>query len=237
MIFANCWLQFAPTRKRITWVLAATMILLYLVNSPILILSLLVSAGFYLQNRSPRLRTYLILATVFAALVAVSYEKVEKRFEDVFDQDLDTIDVNESQVLSSKIPDRFPFSVAVDALRSDPINGLGIGGKRSLGDVSSLSIGWEYAFGNNNVATLFIYFGVVGAAILVGMLHRYLARNVLSIRHVWMITIALSLSLGGFESPRFWGYIFTALLAVRSSEQRQASDNGGMTVHVARVTR
>ena len=119
-------------------------------------------------------------------------------------------DVNYFQINSENLRIVFPYLTAMDVLRSSPIFGVGISGKELIGSFSTLNIDPSDAFGNNNFAALFIYLGFFGTFLFARTFYLYLSRHLLSYQLPMIVILILSFAHmgGGFESPRFWGYIF-----------------------------
>ncbi|MEN9315990.1 MAG: hypothetical protein RIS35_2383 [Pseudomonadota bacterium] len=104
-----------------------------------------------------------------------------------------------------------PYISLRDALNVNPIFGLGVGGKRTLSEISSFSANFEVAFGNNAFATLFMYAGIVGS-VCVAALFAWYWRG--ATNRYWRFVAVFAIfgqTMGGFESPRFW--VFMALLS------------------------
>lgn len=112
----------------------------------------------------------------------------------------------------------FPLLSTFDVLSVNPLFGLGIGGKRSLGGISSLGLPFDAAYGSNNVAALIMSFGIIGSLCFLVILYKYIKAESGAVFLTLLCVVALSLSMGGLESPRFIGYVFCFFLAISRSQ-------------------
>ena len=118
----------------------------------------------------------------------------------------------------------------MDVLQRSPLFGVGISGKEIIESYSRLQIDPKYALGNNVLAALVTYLGLGGAALFGKALFDYWRRaGVGNIALLVVLILALSQTMGGFETPRFWSYVFLFTGVVRMSY------GSGSTVKVPRA--
>ena len=204
-VAVNCWLMLRPSTRRFTIVGALTFLMAVIANSPIIYLSGALSIAIWTRSRSSGGIAILYVLTgvvLLATAITPALPSLEGRFGALLS------DETNYSVTSENLRLKFPFISVVDTLKHYPLFGLGIGGKRTLEYISSIGLGWEYAFGNNNVATLLMYFGLLGTPLFILVLHRYFGWLRVDRTLLWIAIIFISLASGGFEAPRNWGYIF-----------------------------
>ena len=223
-VFSNAWLVLNPSLKKWLTLIASTSILLYITASFILIISILSSilVMMLLYNRKNhallrylRIGLFVIfLIVILALLFALGvFNSIILRFS------MSIANVQGYTISSENIRMVFPYLTMIDVLRASPLFGVGISGKDIIGQLSTLPIDPSYAFGNNNFAALFIYMGIMGSILFVAVLYRYLVR-LLSGTELLLFTlfvIGLSQTMGGFESLKFWGYIFIFIGVLKNS--------------------
>jgi hypothetical protein len=225
LVFTNAWLLVTPRTKNYFAALSMTTVLWFLCGSPILLVSAIISTAiiFYsekhLARAAPALAVFLISAI---ALLSASPEVLDNtivRFDRVFDLGVNngTLLANDSLGLRLVLP----FITLVDVLTSSPLFGVGISGKEVADMYSRFSLPPLKAMGNNNVAAPFLYLGVIGSALFAWAFSVYLRRSkVRQLTLLMIILVGLSMSMGGFESPRFWGnvFLFIGTMKMRSNQ-------------------
>ena len=113
----------------------------------------------------------------------------------------------------------FPYITMKDVLTGSPVWGVGISGKEVVESFTSLPFDLSTNFGNNNFAAMFTYLGLVGA-VLFCVVQYYYFKRVLPVREIVMFSLfafGLSQTMGAFESPRYWGYLFLFAGALQKS--------------------
>ncbi|MFT4102056.1 MAG: hypothetical protein QM674_13655 [Burkholderiaceae bacterium] len=121
-----------------------------------------------------------------------------------------------------------PYLAAVDAMRVNPLTGLGTSSKRSLSLYSSTSSDYKVAMGNNAFASCFVFWGLAGAALFFAIVYRYLRQI-----GAWGLPLAVAVgslmqTMGALESPRLWVY-FGAIAATAALLPRSAPVTLGST--------
>lgn len=208
-VFINSWLVAAYSQRNLLVACIAALVMLGVSGSPILVLSLAVSLIIMLFSERNVSTLWFTIGLAFIGIAVAIYVRPDiasdltARFSDAY-QNIGTASASsENRRLV------YPFVTLVDVLKNSPFFGVGISGKELVGDYSSLPIAAEYALGNNVLAWFFVYLGVVGS-VLFGMAVRYYWRR-MGINQPMLLVfliLALSQTMGGFETPRFWGYTF-----------------------------
>lgn len=223
-VFSISWLVLEATLARWWIFLAANFCMLYLVTSPIIVISII--ASLFVMAHSGRNRNIFIplvlvsLGVVFAALMSaiagVDYAdfNIVNRFISMID------DSGSYRVTSSNMRIVFPFITMVDVLGASPLFGVGIGGNETVLDFTSLPFDeMNYVLGNNSLALIFINLGMIGGAAFIFFFYRY-SENILgrsSSALFCILAILLMQTMGGFVSPMFWGYLFVLFGVIHRS--------------------
>lgn len=220
MIMINSWLILRPSVRRLSIAVLSTLALFPLIGSLVLLLSLGASVGLF-AILARRMRQSLLgglvvvaLAAGFTALVPAASGRLADRVQGALGQ------VRTLQSTSENVRLVFPAVTAVDVLTQAPAFGVGLSGKEAIGGLSSLPFDFITDVPlSNNLANLLIYLGLLGTAVFLWLWRRYLHR--LGVRHMVAVLVpvlALSQSMGGFETPRFWGYVFLVVGTLRVAE-------------------
>ena len=220
-VFSTSWLLLASCMRSWLLFMIATMFMLYLTASPVLFISVLTSfcIMFLQSNRGRNILSRNMMIVLGAIIVLGAFflisgsllEQINQRFISA------GLGVHAYEISSENLRMVFPYLTAIDVLGSSPFFGVGISGKEVIGSFSTLPIDPGDAFGNNNLAALFIYMGVFGAFLFVMTFYQYLARFLSSFHLLMLVILVLGLTqaMGGFESPRFWGYVFIFIGVLR----------------------
>lgn len=222
-VFSTSWLLLLTTMKRWLLFLAATMLMLYFTASPILLISAGISVFIkYLNQYRVKKTGWIGVIATLGIILVISFfvfsgdflEKINSRFSNAASGALIY------EISSENLRIVFPYLTAADVLSSSPIFGVGISGKDVVGLFSTLPIDPGHALGNNNLAALFIYMGLVGGLGFIYFFYRY-SRLSLAPSHqlkLMILVLGFSQMMGGFESPRFWGYVFIFIEVLRLSQ-------------------
>lgn len=221
LVIANAWLILAFNRKNFLLAVFATLVMLYITGSPILVISLLVSVIIiFMRIKKATNRIYIVaIAAVFLApIIMFLYLTTEFGVFLTNRMQSSVVQAGTFNITSENLRMVFPYLTLVDIMRASPLFGIGISGKEIIEAYSTLPIAPEYAFGNNNFATLFIYLGIVGSTLFIFVFRGYLMRKGIGNIFLLAVVIAgLAQSMGAFESPRFWGYIFLIIAVMGKS--------------------
>jgi hypothetical protein len=227
-VFSTSWLQLVSCMRSWLLFMVATMFMLYLTASPVLLISVLASfCIMFLHPKRGRIVLSRSMVVVLGAVIVFGsfflfsgslFEQINQRLISA------GLGAHTYQISSENLRMVFPYLTAVDVLGSSPFFGVGISGKEVIGSFSTLPIDPSDAFGNNNLAALFIYMGFFGAFLFVATFYQYLGRFLSSFHLLMLLILVLGLTqtMGGFETPRFWGYvfIFVGVLSVQARANR-----------------
>jgi len=231
-VFVNSWLVAAYSQRNLLVACIATLVMLGVAGSPILVLSLATSLIIMLFSERNVSSLWFTIALAFIGIAVAIYVRPDiasdfaARFGDAY-QNIGTVkDTSENRRLI------YPYITLVDVFKNSPFFGVGISGKELVEDYSSLPVAADYALGNNALAMFFMYLGVVGSVLFGKSVHDYWRRMGITQPILLVILIlALSQTMGGFETPRFWGYTFLFIGVMwKRSKMRHTAPNRSGTV-------
>jgi len=220
------WLALRVTLLRLLVAIAAATVMLSLVGSPVLLIAVPVLCLIY-ARLGPRDMLTLALAVVVVAGAVLLLPLLIPGVVERLAERLDAAVTNAATLAptSENLRLVIPAVTTVDVLTASPLLGVGISGKEVMGQFSALP-GVDFAgdtqFGNA-FALFLCYLGLAGAALFVGILRRWLRES--GVRYGGLCTvvvIGLSQAMGGFETPRFWAYIFLVLAVYRAASPSPA---------------
>lgn len=142
-----------------------------------------------------------------------------------FSPDQFGVDIGANQSVNIRL--FLPFVAMLEVLSVNPLFGVGISGKSALDEISVFTFNPIFLV-QNNIAVLFTYFGLIGAPLFFFGLVRFLKAYRFDNFILFAVVVgALSQSMGGFETPRFIGYVFfiCAVLHIESSKVRSVDDS------------
>ena len=221
----NAWLLVRITWTKILVVIAATLTMLTIMGSPILLISAAITGAILLWNQRTRLAgkigmivSALVIAGVFATFFEGSVlSTVTSRVANV--GEASRVGPTASSEQRRMV---YPYITAADVWRHAPWFGVGITGKEVITRYTTLPVTRpQDALGNNALAEVWIYLGLIGGVWLIVLLfqearHTGVARWGL----MSLFFILFSQTMGGVESFRYWGFIalLWGALAVADSE-------------------
>ncbi len=216
--FINSWLILAYSRKSLFVACLGTLVMFGLTGSPVLALSLAVSLIIVLYNE-PGLAS-LVFISVLVCIVglglAYAQPQVFTNFLERVSESYENLGTSTSSSENRRL--LFPYITLVDVIREAPLFGVGIAGKEVIERYSSLPVAPAYALGNNALAWFFIYFGLVGSFLFIKFTFDYWRRaKVGRIALLVVLVFALSQTMGGPETIKFWGYVFLFAGVVKKS--------------------
>lgn len=116
---------------------------------------------------------------------------------------------------SERLRITYPYVSAIDAIRVNPLLGLGVGGKRSLERYSSFTDQYDIAIGNNSFATIFVFWGAFGGIAILLIYLNFLRMYGASLLVVCPLLFLQMQAIGGLETPRSCVFIaFTSAAAI-----------------------
>lgn len=213
-VFTSCFFMTGAGRSRRVLLALASLAQWQLSGTPVALVGLLVLVITFVGRRTGVLSSIAGLAAVVLVVLGSS-----ALFSDsaVFSSLLDRFDVQRLSVAeagasrdnesSERLRLVYPYVSAIDAISANPIFGLGVGGKRSLGEYSSFTNDYSIAVGNNAFATVFIYFGLVGGGLFFYIFSSYLRRVKAGVLLVGVSAFVVMHAMGGLETPRLWIYL------------------------------
>ncbi|MCC6503778.1 MAG: O-antigen ligase family protein [Deltaproteobacteria bacterium] len=227
-VVLNSWLMLDLRRTNFLLAVFATLCMLYITGSPVLIISLFVSfIMIFMRIRRTINRIYIILfcTASLAFVIMLLYLTTDLLSFFLTRWQASVRHSGTYNITSENLRMVFPYLTLIDVMRTSPLFGTGISGKELLDVYSTLPISAEQAFGNNNFAAFFIYLGTIGAVTFIYVFKKYLVRKGVKNLLLLLIIIAgLSQSMGAFESPRFWGYIFL-IIGVNFKASEESPEN------------
>lgn len=210
-VFINGWLLLRPTNKRFWIVIPSSVMAAVVIGSPVVLVSILMSIVSYINSawhyRQRWIKKLLYVSGGILLLVSTILfqgDALAKRFG--AERFGESAGVNTSENIRLFLP----YQAAITVLGSSPLFGAGISGKEAAHEIVDFPFIVEpvHLFGNN-VAALFMYLGIVGGLSLTYVLRRYMyATGIRRFGLFLFFAFSLGQTMGGFESPRFWGYLF-----------------------------
>jgi hypothetical protein len=206
--FINSWLILTYSKKRLFVACSVTLLMFVLTGSPVIVLSLIVSL-IIAQFSEPDFTSLVfigVLACVAGLGLASTQPQVFTSFLDRFGETYQNLGT--SNPTSENLRLVFPYLTLVDVLRGSPFFGVGVAGKELVERYSSLPVDPSAALGNNALAWFFIYLGLVGSLLFIRFTLDYWRRaRVGRIALLVVLVLALSQTMAGPETIKFWGYV------------------------------
>ena len=202
----NSWLLVRVTWNRVAVVAGATLAMIVIMGSPMLVVSAAITVAIVLWDRRAHLRTKvaMILATLLiGGLFGVYsggsvYSSIANRLMNVGPIQVgDDLSSEDSRIV-------YPYVILVDTWRRWPLFGVGISGKEVV--LESGRFGDD--LGNNAMAEMWTYLGLVGGVLFIYVLLRQAYQTGVDRLGLLVVTVALfSQLMGGFVAFRSWGFI------------------------------
>jgi hypothetical protein len=214
-VFVNAWLlvRFSAARFALAVILSIAFILLS--GSPVVVVSMAVTAVIGLYGLRKDVGGLMVATTAIScAALIFGAATLTASFVERFAEGASY--VSNLEITSENVRLVFPFITAWDVISNSPLFGAGISGKEVAASFSSLPYDTIVVIGNNNLWTIFTYFGLVGGTFFLSVLTGYIrasapGRTML----LALILLCFSQTAGGFETPRIWGYVFILIGAAR----------------------
>jgi hypothetical protein len=209
LVFVNSWLLAAYSQRNLGLACIGSLVMLGLLGSPIIVLSLAVSLVIMLFRERNVSSLWFTTALALIGIAVAIYVQPEvasdlaTRFGEAYRNAATLNPTSETRRLI------FPYLTLIDVLKHSPVFGVGISGKEVVSTYSSLTVPAGYALGNNILAWFLVYLGFVGSVLFGMAVHGYWRRLRLDQPLLLVILIAaMAQTMGGFETPKFWGYTF-----------------------------
>jgi hypothetical protein len=210
----NAWLLVRVTPGKVAVVAAATLGMLTIMGSPMLLISAVITIAILIWNRRTSIRAKVMMifsAAIVGVLFATffggstTYSNVTSRVASVGEA------TRTSRGMASSEQRRmvYPYITLADIWQRSPLFGVGIGGKDVVTDYTSVRVNRaEDALGNNVLAELGIYLGLLGSAWFIWLLLAQARQTGVDRAGLMIVLIILfSQLMGGAETFRYWGFI------------------------------
>jgi hypothetical protein len=206
----NAWLLIRVTWNKAAIVAVATLGMLTIMGSPMLLISAAITLAIMVWNRrsSVRARVMMVTASIligvsFAAFFGAStYSNVTERVARVGES-------NRARASSEQQRMLYPYLTLRDTWVRSPLFGVGISGKEVIGEFTTLPVDRpETALGNNVMGEMGTYLGLVGATWFLYLLFAQARRT--GVRRptlLFAFIVLFSQLMGGIENFRYWGFI------------------------------
>lgn len=226
----NSWLLIKATWTKVWVTVGATLIMLIVMGSPMLLVSAAITFAIVLWNRRAQLRTKvamisaaLIVALLFGAFYEGSrYTIIADRLSSIGEStssDGDELGSEEKRVV-------YPYVTLLDTWSRWPLFGVGFSGKEVIFEHSAISFrDSDSAMGNNAFAETGTYLGLVGGLWFIYVMSRGIQQTGVYRLGLLAVIVALfSQLMGGIASFRYWGYIalFWGALAVADTREARS---------------
>jgi hypothetical protein len=208
----NAWLLVRVSWAKVATVAGATLVMLVIMGSPMLLASVALTLLILMWDRraSLRARVTMILSTLLIAVLfgvyygGSSYSAVAARLTNVGEP---TVSQRRSRG-SEEGRLIYPYVILIETWSRWPLFGVGLGGKEILADQSKTGASREAAMGNNVMAEMGTYLGSVGAVLfLYALMMQAVHSGVRRVGLFLLIIVLFSQLMAGMESFRYWGFI------------------------------
>ena len=217
----NSWLLLRVTWRKIAVVAAATLAMVVIMASPMLVVSAVITAAIVLLNPQAQVRTK--VAMTFAVLLFgglfIAYAEISS-VSTLANRISDVGQVRSGSVGSEQIRTIYPYVMLTDTWARWPLFGVGISGREVLFESGN----YATHLITNAMAEMGIYLGVVGCGLFVYVLLRQAAQMGVGRLVLLSLIVALfSQLMGGFVAFRFWGFVglLWGALAVADANEKK----------------
>jgi len=210
----NAWLLVNVTWRKALVVAVATVAMLVIMGSPMLLVSAGISLAIVAMNQRQALSSrvvtlavvLLIGASVGAYFAETTFSTAVTRVETVTESSAGS-DSEEVTADSRRVV--LPYLVLVDTLFRSPLFGAGVGGKEVIATARNMSESSStMVIGNNAFAALGIFLGLVGGGLFIYLLLRHMRYTGVHRLGLMVLIVALfSQLMGGIDTFRYWGFI------------------------------
>lgn len=205
MLFINSWFVLRPSVSRLIKIIISTIAAWFVIGSPIIFLSLTLTATHFiltLKKNRPHIWIWSISMILIILTLFTQSDVLQRRFS------ADNFGENVGANRSENIRIFMPFFTAFTVAKESPVFGVGVSGKQAAAEMVKIPVEPNILV-SNNIASLFIYLGFVGSTMLIYVFIQYFRRlGIKCIHHIFIFWSCIAISMGAFESPRFWGYLF-----------------------------
>lgn len=219
LVLVNAWLALEATSRRVVIAVVASLVAYVVIGSPVAlgsaICAVIIGSRGSIGRRLLRMAQGAAILGACGVVVALAAPDALRLLVDRVSQAL-SIDV--AVITSENLRLAIPAVVAVDAIRASPALGVGVSGKEVIPSITSLPF-QDFASDvqlANSFFTAIVYFGLAGLVLLGGIFARYLRALGIARRLDLLLVVAVfANTMGGLESPRFWGFISLLMVGFR----------------------
>lgn len=225
----NAWLMVRVTWRKVAVGTAATLIMLIVMGSPMLLVSAAMTALTVMWDRRTTVgarATMICAAFILAVGVSVFHEgetfsTIGARIASISESG-ETVSARPSSEQQRVV---IPYLTLVNTWLQSPLFGVGIGGKEVVAEQSQLRLDRPaVALGNNALAESGVYLGLVGSIWLIAIMWRQFGHSGVTRVGMLMMLIGLfSQLMGGVVSFQYWGFIGLLWGALAVSDRQTSS--------------
>jgi hypothetical protein len=209
----NSWLLVRVTGMKVATVAGATLAMLVIMGSPMLLVSAAMTLVILVWDRHARIggKVAAIAAVVLVAGFVGAYfstatlTNVASRVTEVSDASVET----EGRLGGDERRIILPYVTLVETWLSVPIFGVGVGGKEVVAARGGrLEDSTTQVKGNNALADIGIFLGLVGGSIFIYLLMKQAgASGVRRLGLFAVVMVLFSQLMGGIDTFRYWGFV------------------------------
>jgi hypothetical protein len=210
----NAWLVVRVTWRKAVVVAGATIAMLVIMGSPMLLVSAAISVAIVAfnqrQHASSRVITLAVVLLVGAGIGAYiagsNFVTAVRRVETVAESSVGAATGNATGDERRMV---LPYVVLMDTILRSPLFGAGVGGKEVIADARDVSASSStMVVGNNALAAVGIFLGIVGGTLFILLVFRQMRQT--GVRRLGLMAVILLLFsqlIGGVDSFRYWGFV------------------------------
>ena len=236
----NAWLLVRVTWRKAVVVAGATVAMLVIMGSPMLLVSAAITLAILALNQRQRLSSrvvtlavvLLVGACIGAYFAGSTYSTAVTRVERVAES---SSGARRVAGLAAMIGEWsfLTWSLWTHVLRS-PLFGAGVGGKEVIADERNMSANSStMVVGNNALAAIGIFLGVVGGGLFIYLVLMQIRQT--GVRRIGLMAVILVLFsqlMGGIDTFRYWGFV--SLLWGALAVADASTDQGASTANINR---
>lgn len=211
---ANAWLLVRVTWRKAVVVAGATVVMLVIMGSPMLLVSALITLSIVALNQRQRLSSrvvtlavvLLVGACIGAYIAGSTFSTAVTRVTNVASKAEDAGSGGESGDERRMV---LPYLVLADTIIRSPLFGAGVGGKEVIAEVRDVSANSStMVIGNNALAAIGIFLGLIGGALFIYFVFKHMRQ--MGVQRIGLLAVILALFsqlMGGIDSFRYWGFV------------------------------
>lgn len=211
---ANAWLLVRVTWRKAVVVAGATVVMLVIMGSPMLLVSALITLSIVALNQRQRLSSrvvtlavvLLVGACIGAYIAGSTFSTAVTRVTNVTSKAEDAGSGGESGDERRMV---LPYLVLADTIMRSPLFGAGVGGKEVIAEVRDVSANSStMVIGNNALAAIGIFLGLIGGALFIYFVFKHMRQ--MGVQRIGLLAVILALFsqlMGGIDSFRYWGFV------------------------------